>query len=306
MGIRPVADFETLNYQIMTDLNTSTEAPNTTETAIGFIPCYLLPFLRQKDVEIWNESNLETMANMPDNFIDLTVTSPPYDGLRTYNGYSFPFEQIAKELYRVTKHGGVVVWVVDDATVKGSETLTSFKQALFFKEIGFNVHDTMIYKTNKPPMNDNRYQKDFEYMFVFSKGKPKTFNPIMIETQHPNILNKGGNRNVDGSKKERTYINKTGDIKVKGNIWYLPRSSKSGDEFSRKHPATFPEQLANDHIISWSNEGDIVYDPFAGSGTTGKMAILNKRKTIMSEISLEYCQIAKKRIEPYLMQECIF
>ena len=283
-----------------------TKLQTTTEPAIAYSTCYRLPFLRQKDVEIWNESNLETMKNMPDNHIDLTVTSPPYDNLRDYKGYSFPFEEIAKELYRVTKHGGVVVWVVDDATVKGSETLTSFKQALFFKEIGFNVHDTMIYKTNKPPMNDNRYQKDFEYMFVFSKGKPKTFNPIMVETLAKGVLNKGGNRKANGEKMKRCIENRTGETKVKGNIWYLPRSSKSGDEFSRKHPATFPEQLANDHIMSWSNEGDIVYDPFAGSGTTGKMAILNKRKCIMSEISLEYCQIAKKRIEPYLMQERLF
>ena len=247
--------------------------------------------------KIYCESNLETMAKMPDNFVDLVVTSPPYDDLRTYNGYSFDFENVAKELYRITKQGGVVVWVVDDATVKGSATLTSFRQALYFKQIGFNVHDTMIYHTNKPPMNDNRYQKDFEYMFVFSKGKPKTFNPIMIETQHPNTLNKGGNRNSDGRKKERTYINKTGDVKVKGNIWYLPRSSKSGDEFSRKHPATYPEQLANDHIISWSNTGDLVYDPFMGSGTTAKMAKINNRNYIGSEISKEYCEIAEQRLK---------
>lgn len=247
--------------------------------------------------KLYNENCLDTMAKMPDNFIDLTVTSPPYDNLRTYKGYSFDFENVAKELYRVTKQGGVVVWVVDDATVNGSETLTSFRQALYFKDIGFNVHDTMIYQTNKPPMNDNRYQKDFEYMFVFSKGKPKTFNPIMVETQHPNVLNKGGNRNADGSKKERTYINKTGNIKVKGNIWYLPRSSKSGDEFSRKHPATYPEQLAKDHIISWSNENDLIYDPFMGSGTTAKMAILNNRKYIGSEISKDYCEIAEQRLK---------
>jgi site-specific DNA-methyltransferase (adenine-specific) len=245
----------------------------------------------------YNENNLETMAKMPDCFVDLTVTSPPYDGLRTYNGYSFPFEDIARELFRITKDGGVVVWVVDDATVKGSETLTSFKQALYFKEIGFNVHDTMIYQTNKPPMNDNRYQKDFEYMFVFSKGKPKTFNPIMVETLAKGVLNKGGNRKVNGEKIKRGIENRTGETKVKGNIWYLPRSSKSGDEYSRKHPATFPEQLANDHIISWSNENDLVYDCFMGSGTVAKMSILNNRNWIGSEISNEYCNIIEERIK---------
>ena len=247
--------------------------------------------------KIYNENCLDTMAKMPDNFIDLTVTSPPYDNLRTYNGYCFDFENVAKELYRVTKQGGVVVWVVDDATVKGSETLTSFKQALYFKEIGFYVHDTMIYKTNKPPMNDNRYQKEFEFMFIFSKGKPKTFNPIMVETLAKGVLNKGGNRKANGEKMKRGIENRTGETKVKGNIWYLPRSSKSGDEYSRKHPATFPEQLANDHIISWSNEGDLVYDPFMGSGTTAKMAILNNRKYIGSEISKEYCEIAEQRLK---------
>ena len=245
----------------------------------------------------YNESNLETMARMPDNFIDLTVTSPPYDNLRTYNGYSFDFENVAKELFRVTKQGGVVVWIVDDATVKGSETLTSFKQALFFKDIGFNVHDTMIYQTNKPPMNDNRYQKEFEFMFIFSKGKPKTFNPIMVETLAKGVLNKGGNRKVNGEKMKRGIENRTGETKVKGNIWYLPRSSKSGDEYSRKHPATFPEQLANDHIISWSNENDLIYDPFMGSGTTAKMSILNNRNWIGSEISSEYCDIIDERVK---------
>jgi DNA modification methylase len=245
----------------------------------------------------YNESNLETMARMPDCFIDLTVTSPPYDNLRTYNGYCFDFENVAKELFRVTKQGGVVVWIVDDATVKGSETLTSFKQALFFKNIGFNVHDTMIYQTNKPPMNDNRYQKEFEFMFIFSKGKPKTFNPIMVETLVKGVLNKGGNRKVNGEKMKRGIENRTGETKVKGNIWYLPRSSKSGDEYSRKHPATFPEQLANDHIISWSNENDLIYDSFMGSGTTAKMCILNNRNWVGSEISKEYCDIIDERIK---------
>jgi site-specific DNA-methyltransferase (adenine-specific) len=245
----------------------------------------------------YNESNLETMAKMPDCFVDLTVTSPPYDGLRTYNGYSFSFENIAKELYRVTKQGGIVVWVVDDATIKGSESGTSFRQALYFKEIGFNLHDTMIYQTNKPPMNDNRYQKEFEFMFVFSKGKPKTFNPIMVETLAKGVLNKGGNRKANGEKMKRGIENRTGETKVKGNIWYLPRSSKSGDEYSRKHPATFPERLANDHILSWSNEGDLVYDPFMGSGTTAKMCILNNRNWIGSEISNEYCNIIEERIK---------
>ena len=293
----------------MTDLNTSTKATITDETAIGFIPCYRLPFLRQKDVEIWNESNLETMKNMPENHIDLTVTSPPYDNLRDYKGYSFPFEEIAKELYRVTKQGGVVVWVVGDATVNGSESGTSFKQALFFKEIGFNLHDTMIYqKSGAGAVVSNKcYIQNFDYMFVFSKGKIKTTN-LIEDRKNKKVCTTIANgsrdkNNADNERKYRTITTK--EYGKRFNIWQIEQRNNQ-DEYHLLHPAPFPQQLANDHIISWSNEGDIVYDPFAGSGTTGKMAILNKRKCIMSEISLEYCQIAKKRIEPYLIQECLF
>ena len=244
----------------------------------------------------YNENCLDTMAKMPDNFVDLTVTSPPYDNLRNYNGYLFDFERIAKELYRVTKQGGVVVWVVGDATIKGSETGTSFKQALYFKEVGFNLHDTMIYKTNKPPIAGPRYQSEFEFMFVLSKGSVSTTNLLREQTLHPGVLNAGGMRSKSGEMTSRSDANRTGDTKVRGNIWYFPRSSKSGDKFSREHPATFPDALANDHIISWSNEGDIVYDPFMGSGTTAKMSILNNRNWIGSEMSEEYCKIIESRI----------
>ena len=131
--------------------------------------------------KIYNENCLDTMTKMPDNFVDLTVTSPPYDSLRVYNGYSFDFEAVAKELFRVTKQGGIVVWVVADATTKGSETGTSFRHALFFKEIGFNLHDTMIYAKNSyMPLTHNRYEQAWEYMFVLSKGRPSTFRPIMV------------------------------------------------------------------------------------------------------------------------------
>ena len=247
--------------------------------------------------KIYNENCLETMAKMPDNFIDLTVTSPPYDGLRTYNGYSFPFEDIAKELFRITKDGGVVVWVVGDATKNGSESGTSFRQALYFKEIGFNLHDTMIYAKNSyMPLTHNRYEQQFEYMFVFSKGKPKTFKPIMIPS-----LTAGTKRNRGGSKaNENTYAERLRDEKTivnaekqKPNIWFYD----VGKNDKTKHNAPFPEQLANDHIISWSNENDLIYDPFMGSGTTAKTAILNNRNWIGSEISNEYCNIVEERIK---------
>lgn len=249
--------------------------------------------------KIYNENCLETMARMPDGFVDLTVTSPPYDELRTYNGYSFPFEDIARELFRITKDGGVVVWIVGDATVKGSETGTSFRQALHFKEIGFNLHDTMMYrKINYIPLTHNRYEQEFEYMFVFSKGKPKTFNAIMVECKTKGSKTKGrtfyqtNNQNTP-TKGHKNEVVK--EYKQKGNVWDVPTNAGT-----KGHPAQFPEQLPNDHIISWTNENDLVYDPFMGSGTTGKMAILNKRNWIGSEISKEYCEIAEKRINENL------
>ena len=276
-----------------------TDLQNSTTPAIAYSECYAQPFL------LFNESNLDTMKRMPDNFIDLTVTSPPYDGLRTYNGYSFPFENIAKELYRITKDGGVVVWVVGDATVKGSESGTSFRQALYFKEIGFNLHDTMMYrKINYIPLTHNRYEQEFEYMFIFSKGKPKTFNPIMVECKTKGSKTNGRTFYQTNSQNIPTEGHKNDAVKEykqRGNVWEVPTNAGA-----KGHPAQFPEQLANDHIISWSNEGDIIYDPFAGSGTTGKMAILNKRKCIMSEISSEYCDIIKKRLEQIINERTLF
>ena len=242
----------------------------------------------------YNESNLETMAKMPDCFVDLTVTSPPYDGLRTYNGYSFPFEDIAKELYRVTKEGGVVVWIVGDATIKGSETGTSFKQALFFKEIGFNLHDTMIYEKAQSCFGSNLcYLQSFEYMFILSKGKPKTINFIRdrknVRNGKESMCIKGLSK--DGKKSERHY-KEMKEYGKRKNIWkYGVGGGKT------KHPAVFPEQLAYDHIISWSNEGDVVMDIFMGSGTTAKMCKLTNRNYIGFEISEEYCQIAEERLK---------
>ena len=234
--------------------------------------------------------------------VDLTVTSPPYDKLRTYNDSlewnEDIWKQIIKKLYTITINGGIVVWVVGDSTIKGSETGTSFKQALWAKDCGFNLHDTMIYlKENLPFPSSNRYFQAFEYMFVFSKGKPKTFNAIKDK------LNKSYGR----SKKGSTQRNKNGETtpfeNQKGiipkystrlNYWHLYNAKRGGVE--NQHPAVFPEQLANDHIISWSNEGDTVFDPMMGSGTTGKMAIKNNRNFIGIEKVEEYYQIAQKRI----------
>ena len=242
---------------------------------------------------IYNENCLDTMARMEDNFIDLTVTSPPYDNLRKYNGYSFDFESIAKELYRVTKEGGVVVWVVGDKVNKGSESGTSFRQALFFKKCGFNLHDTMIWnKPNAMPNVDkSRYCQSFEYMFVFSKGKPKTTNLRMIPTKNAGKIIKRKTLQTQNCNKANR-IDKTNPTRIDFNVYTLNVGGKKEAE----HPAIFPEQLANDHIISWSNEGDIVYDCFGGSGTTAKMSKILNRDWIVSEVSKEYCDIIKERL----------
>ena len=250
--------------------------------------------------KIYNENCLDTMARMEDDFVDLTVTSPPYDNLRKYNGYCFDFESIAKELFRIIKDGGILVWIVGDATVKGSETGTSFRQALFFKEIGFNLHDTMIW--NKGGFSavgslKVRYAPVFEYMFVISKGNPMTFNPIKDrKTKHGGKKASGTIRQKDGSTKPMSKVMTINEYGQRYNIWEQSPQRQSG----KCHPAPFPEQLVKDHILSWSNESDLIYDPFMGSGTTAKMAMLNNRNYIGSEIAKEYCEIAEKRIKKIL------
>jgi len=257
--------------------------------------------------KVYNESCLDTMARMPDCFVDLTVTSPPYDNLRSYKNKideswgEHVWKPIIKELFRVTKVGGVVVWVVGDATIKGSETGTSFRQALYFMKCGFKLHDTMIYyKDSFQKPSPNRYWSCMEYMFVFSKGKPKTYN-LICDRQNKQAGKKTSGktvRNADGttSKRKDVVINKFGR---RTNIWtYKVGYMKStADKIAYQHSAIFPEQLANDHIKSWSNKGDLVYDPFMGSGTTAKMAILNGRKWVGSEISKEYCDIVDERVK---------
>ena len=256
---------------------------------------------------------VEVLSKVPDNSIDLTVTSPPYDNLRTYNGkikdevvyedgFSFPFVEMAKELYRVTAKGGVVVWVVNDQVKNGGETGSSFRQALKFQEIGFKIYDTMIYHKNGAPFPETgRYSQVFEYMFIFSKGKPKTVNLIKDK---PNRW--AGHTNFgDPSKREKEGTLKKVDKFViseygtRYNVWYINNGAgfSSKDKFAFEHPAMFPESLAEDHILSWSNEGDIVLDPMIGSGTTAKMAKMNNRRYFGIDINEEYVNLSKKRVE---------
>jgi len=268
---------------------------------------------------IINGDNVEVLKTFDNECIDLTVTSPPYDNLRTYKGHTWDFEGVANELYRVTKQGGVVVWVVGDATINGSETGTSFRQALRFIEIGFRLHDTMIYYRQSPFPSNERYNQCFEYMFVFCKGKIKTFNPDVRQLKSAKSFNKdvssktyrgknGETAKPDEQAIKRLTLAQSSELKTADNIWYIPSGymvgSKDIDSF--KHPATFPEQLAKDHIISWSNEGDVVLDPFSGSGTTCKMAKLLNRNYIGIEVAKEYCDIAEQRINKAIPQSNLF
>lgn len=236
--------------------------------------------------------------------VDAVITSPPYDNLRSYNGnneqWNFDkFKLIADKLYLIVKKGGVIVWVVNDQTINGSETGTSFKQALYFKEIGFNLHDTMLYeKINFIPLTHNRYEQCFEYMFVLSKGKPETFNPIKIPCKNAGKIEKYGlerRKLLDQKQAMRTYndtvYKPTKKDKIHSNIFsYIVGNEKTG------HPAVFPLKLAEDQILSWSNEGDIILDPFMGSGTTGVACKNLNRNFIGIELDLNYYMIAQERI----------
>lgn len=243
------------------------------------------------------------LKSIKSNSIDLVVTSPPYDNLRTYNGqkpFTFEdFKEIANELKRILKNGGVIVWVVGDAVLEGSESGTSFRQALYFKDIGLNIHDTMIYQKCgfQFPMT-NRYQQVFEYMFVFTKGRPKTFNPIKDK------LNKCAGEKLKGSERQRDgsltlkRVKNVGKFGMRTNIWQINNGymKTTTDKFAYEHPAMFPEQLAEDHILSWSNFNDTVLDPFMGAGTTGKACVKLNRKFIGIELDSSYFKIAQKRV----------
>jgi site-specific DNA-methyltransferase (adenine-specific) len=263
--------------------------------------------------KVYNENCLDTMKRMPDNFIDLTLTSPPYDNLRTYNNEIDKswneeiWKPIIKELYRITKDGCTIVWIVGDATINGSETGTSFKQALYFMECGFNLHDTMIwYRVDQYP-KDNRYNQSFQYMFILTKNKINTFNKFVKMEKSDNSLwdakktqrNKNGERkNLSNESISRILKSNSKKFKHSDNIWNIPVGYmiSNNEKISYNHPALFPDKLAYYHIMSWSNKNDLVYDPFMGSGTTAKMSIATKRNYIGSEISEEYCKIIEKRI----------
>jgi len=251
----------------------------------------------------------EVIKTLKESSVDLVITSPPYDNLRQYDSLPFEkFQMVARALECVIKPGGVIVWVVADATIDGSETGTSFRHALFFKEIGLNLHDTMIYKSEKPPLSHNRYEQKFEYMFVLSKGPPKTFNGLQDRSLYAGKVSSMTFR-ADGDK--LSPGNKPGavnDLKLRGNVWTYKTGKylSTMDDEAFEHPAIFPETLVKDHMRSWSNPGDLVLDPFLGSGTTGKCAHELGREFIGIEISKQYVDLAKRRIEKTENQIAMF
>lgn len=252
------------------------------------------------------------LKELPNHCIDLTITSPPYDQLRDYKGYSFPFEPIAKELLRVTKKGGVLVWVVGDETINGGESGTSFRQALAFKEVGWILHDTMIYqKKGVTSPQATRYHQCFEYMFVLRKGGfVKTFHGIKDRrntTAGSKITTQRGKRKKDGIVRPYYKNDPNRVIEEWGlryNVWILDAGPgmSTHDEMAFAHPAIFPEALAEDHIQTWTNVGDLVLDPMVGSGTTCKMAKANKRHWMGMDISEEYCALARRRVQGVQMR----
>lgn len=253
------------------------------------------------DMFVHQNDCINHIKQMADEVIDLTITSPPYDDLRFYGGNKPPtidYKTLASELLRATKPGGVCVWIVADQTKKGSETLSSFRQAILFQEAGWNVHDTMIWHKDTATMPDRtRYNQVFEYMFVFSKGKPKTFSPIEDRrNKWAGTKVHGTYRNAQGEPVKRggSWSEKViSEFGKRNNVWGIPgeKSNKTG------HPAVFPERLVHDHLVSWSNAGDLVFDPFTGSGTTGVVAVREGRKFQGVELNPEYARLADERVE---------
>lgn len=237
--------------------------------------------------------NSAAVALLTRGSVDLIVTSPPYDDLRTYEGHSWNFYGLAHALFQALAEGGVMAWVVSDQTIEGSESLSSMKQALHFKEIGFRIHDTMIWeKPNPMPQNHARYEQAWEYIFVCSKGKPKTWNPVMVPAKNAGKISTGSFLRADGSRLEKSGNGKPiKSEKVHKNIWPITNPGNG-----TKHPAVFPDALAEMIISTWSNEGDLVLDPFAGSGTSLLTAQRMSRKFIGVELNESYVAICNQRL----------
>jgi len=257
------------------------------------------PIYLHEQFQLYNENCLDYLKTQADNSIKFVLTSPPYDNLRDYNGYSFDFQEIAKELARTLATGGVIIWNVADATINGSETGTSMRQALFFMDCGLRLHDTMIYEKQNPmpaSKSSKRYHQAWEYLFCFSKETPGVFNPFMVPAKYGHVDANMKHRGKDG-KIEYTKTKRNSHTKLKNIFKYtIGGGHNTTDKEAHGHPALMPEKLAQDQILTWTNVGDTVFDPFNGAGTTGKMAVKNNRKYIGTEMSKEFCELSSLRI----------
>jgi len=261
------------------------------------------PYCSSEEYSIYNENCLDYLKTLPNDSLKFIITSPPYDNLRNYKGYSFDFESIAQELSRTLQEGGVIIWNVADATISGSETGTSMRQALFFMDCGLRLHDTMIYEKKNPmpsSVSSKRYHQAWEYIFCFSKGSPKTFNPFMVPAKFGHVEANMKHRGKDGEI-NYTRTKRNSHTKIRNIFTYtIGGGHSTSDKEAHGHPAIMPEKLAEDQILTWTNPGDTVFDPFNGAGTSGKMAVKNGRQYIGTELSLDYCDLSKIRIERML------
>jgi len=259
----------------------------------------MIPYFEAENCKIYNADCLDYLRTLPDESLKFIITSPPYDDLRNYNGYSFDFENVARELSRVLADGGVIIWNVSDATVGGSETGTSMRQALFFMSCGLRLHDTMIYEKQNPmpaSRSSKRYHQAWEYIFCFSKGTPETFNPFMVPAKYGHVEANMKHRGKDG-KLEYVKTKRNSHTKIRNIFTYTVGGGHStSDKEAYGHPALMPEKLAEDQILTWTNPRDTVFDPFNGAGTSGKMAVKNGRHYIGTEISPGYCDLSVTRI----------
>ena len=260
--------------------------------------------------QIYNEDCLETMGRMEDGLCDLILTSPPYDNLRRYGqertnhkrlkgGMSFDFESIAKEMTRVLKPGGVIMWNVQDQTINMSRTGSSMRQALYFMdECGLNFWDHLIwYKTGTPFPSPHRYRSVWENMFIFSKGKPNTFNPILKRNKTAGqVRNSRKFRDHKGDFVEGFQGTPIREFGNEDNVWYIANGANKSykNKLSVNHPAVMTDEIARRHILTWTNENDIIYDPFLGASTTTRVARDNNRQWIGSEIHTPYYELSKQ------------
>jgi site-specific DNA-methyltransferase (adenine-specific) len=247
------------------------------------------------------------MAGLDEDSIDLTVTSPPYDLLRLYDGFTFDLPGIVDQLYRVTRIGGAVAWIVCDASKNGAETGTSFAQVMEFQRQGWRLHDTMIYQKSGVSRPGNvRYHQAFEFMFVFSKGTKPKFRPLQDRANKTAGLKRNTKsmtkRDAAGNLTPRrvnhkTYI--TNPHGIRTNIWTYSTGPKqtAPDDLWQQHPAVMPLDLAADHILSWGDPGDTVLDPLAGSGQVPIAADILGREWIAIDCSPRYCYLIEQRLE---------